>query len=65
MAVTASTGIAAVNIGGTTLHSFAGVGLGKGKVDALVEKVQDSSYASERWQSVETLIIDEGLLLAR
>lgn len=29
VAVTAPTGIAAINVGGTTIHSFAGIGLGK------------------------------------
>ncbi|KAI0793365.1 PIF1-like helicase-domain-containing protein [Abortiporus biennis] len=35
-AVTASTGIAAVNIGGCTLHSWAGIGLGKEDKEELV-----------------------------
>ncbi|KAG6824685.1 hypothetical protein H0H93_001659, partial [Arthromyces matolae] len=33
VAVTATTGVAGVNVGGTTLHSFAGIGLGKEKVE--------------------------------
>lgn len=39
IAVTASTGLAACNIGGVTLHSFAGIGLGKEPVPELVKKV--------------------------
>jgi hypothetical protein len=35
VAVTASTGIAACNVGGTTLHSFAGIGLGIEPADQL------------------------------
>ncbi|THH11770.1 hypothetical protein EW145_g431 [Phellinidium pouzarii] len=38
--VTASTGIAAVNICGTTIHSFAGIGLGKESAGNLVEKIK-------------------------
>lgn len=39
VAVTASTGLAACNIGGVTLHSFAGIGLGKEEASELVKKV--------------------------
>lgn len=39
VAVTASTGLAACNIEGVTLHSFAGIGLGKDPVPELVKKV--------------------------
>ncbi|GJE87830.1 ATP-dependent DNA helicase PIF1 [Phanerochaete sordida] len=38
-AVTASTGIAAVNIGGSTLHSWAGIGLGKESKEKLARKI--------------------------
>ncbi|THC88894.1 hypothetical protein EYZ11_011663 [Aspergillus tanneri] len=40
VAVTASTGLAACNIEGVTLHSFAGIGLGKEAVPELVKKVK-------------------------
>lgn len=39
VAVTASTGLAACNISGVTLHSFAGVGLGKEDAAGLLKKV--------------------------
>ncbi|KAH9945602.1 hypothetical protein B0H21DRAFT_428208 [Amylocystis lapponica] len=39
LGVTASTGIASVNIGGQTLHSWAGIGLGKGPAEMLAKKL--------------------------
>ena len=62
VAVTASTGIAAFNIEGTTLHSFAGIGIGKGPVDDLVNKIinrKASSHVWDRWMKTKTLIVDE------
>lgn len=59
VAVTASTGLAAVNIGGITLHSFSGIGLGKEDADSLVKKVRRNRKASQRWKTVRVLIIDE------
>lgn len=59
IAVTASTGLAACNIGGCTLHSFAGVGLGKEPVDVLVKRVKRNRTAVERWRRTKVLIIDE------
>ncbi|CAN9120449.1 unnamed protein product [Alternaria alternata] len=43
VAVTASTGLAACNIGGVTLHSFAGIGLGKEPVEDLAAKRLDET----------------------
>lgn len=56
---TASTGLAAVNIGGSTLHSFAGVGLGDGSVDTLVAKARRSKQSNQRWQDCKVLVVDE------
>lgn len=37
VAVTAPTGIAAINVGGSTLHSFAGIGLGESLIQMLTD----------------------------
>lgn len=57
--VTASTGIAATHIGGTTLHSFANIGLGLDKVEDCVKKITKFRQVGERWRSARVLIIDE------
>ncbi|AQZ18340.1 PIF1 (YML061C) [Zygosaccharomyces parabailii] len=59
VAVTASTGLAACNIGGVTLHSFTGVGLGNGDVTKLYRKVRRSRKHVKRWQTISALVIDE------
>ncbi|SPO25681.1 related to PIF1 - DNA helicase involved in mitochondrial DNA repair and telomere length control [Ustilago trichophora] len=59
VAVTASTGIAACNIGGVTIHSFAGIGLGKETTTQLVNKIRKNRKAAARWARTQVLIIDE------
>lgn len=59
VAVTASTGLAACNVGGVTLHSFAGFGLGKEAVPELVKKIKRNQKAKHRWMRTKVLIIDE------
>lgn len=60
IAVTASTGMAACNIGGMTIHSFAGIGLGTGNVEQLCSIVRRNKKALNRWLKAKVLIIDEG-----
>lgn len=51
--------MAAANIGGTTIHSFAGIGLGQGTGEQLVDFVKKNRKAVGRWLRTEVLIIDE------
>eukprot|EP00903_Cladosiphon_okamuranus_P022385 g20588.t2 len=57
--MTGTTGKAAVGIGGCTIHSFAGIGLGKEATPELVGRVQRSRNAQKRWSMCEVLVIDE------
>ena len=57
--VTGTTGIAACNIGGVTIHSFAGCGFGDDPIEAMIHKVERSPFAKKRWRQCRTLIIDE------
>ncbi|KAJ3718423.1 PIF1-like helicase-domain-containing protein [Lentinula raphanica] len=62
IAITASTGIAAVNIGGSTIHSWAGIGLGEEPVKTYVGKFRGQKKLRnvwDRWKKVDALIIDE------
>lgn len=59
LAVTASTGLAACHIGGITLHSFAGIGLGKDPVPQLLKRIRRNAKVKTRWLKTKVLIIDE------
>jgi hypothetical protein len=62
LGITASTGIAAINIGGATLHSWAGIGIGTEPAKKLTGMfIGQPKYEKvlERWRMVKTLIIDE------
>ena len=66
--VTASTGVAASQIGGMTLHSFASTGIIEDgsvpDVPNVVKKIRFNKQALERWKSTQTLIIDEASMVA-
>ncbi len=59
--VAASTGIAAVNIGGSTIHSWAGIGLANMPVDKIIENIFSAklSKVRRRIKQTKTLAIDE------
>ncbi|ESK98247.1 dna repair and recombination protein pif1 [Moniliophthora roreri MCA 2997] len=67
VAITASTGIAAINIGGTTLHSWAGIGIGNDTAKKTAIKFFTNAGrfrdVLNRWHTVEVLIIDEVSML--
>lgn len=64
IAVTSTTGVSALLIGGTTVHSYLGIGLGTGSVEYLTKKILKNSRSKQRWKSLETLIIDEISMLS-
>ncbi|KAM5178641.1 ATP-dependent DNA helicase PIF1 [Callospermophilus lateralis] len=55
---TASTGVAACHIGGTTLHAFAGIGSGKAPLAQCVALAQRPGVR-QAWLNCQRLIIDE------
>jgi len=62
--VCAPTGVAAINVNGSTLHSFFGIGLGKGSLPSLLRKVRRSNAAMKRIKDTDVLIIDECSMLS-
>ncbi len=56
---TASTGVAALNIGGSTLHSFFGIGLALEDAPTLIQKLYKNKKVQSRLKSSHCLVIDE------
>lgn len=65
MAITAPTGVAACNVGGMTIHSWAGIGLGDKKVEQLSGAIMAKARSGDgdtpytRWTKTDILVIDE------
>ncbi|KAK0395371.1 hypothetical protein QR680_001247 [Steinernema hermaphroditum] len=57
--VTAATGVAACQIGGTTLHSFVGIGTGTASLANCVRVVEDKKGLVAQWKLCTHLVIDE------
>ncbi|XP_023226143.1 ATP-dependent DNA helicase PIF1-like isoform X2 [Centruroides sculpturatus] len=55
---TASTGVAACQIGGITLHSFAGIGSGKADIQQCIQQALRKDVV-QQWRKCNHLIIDE------
>jgi len=61
--LSATTGVAALNISGMTLHRFAGIGLGTDDKDVLLKKVMNNKKTITRLKGTDILFIDEVSML--
>lgn len=63
VAVTASTGIAATHIGGTTIHSWSGLGIKDVLTQWDLDKLSASAKYVKRYNATDVLVIDEVSML--
>lgn len=59
VALTAPTGTAAIIIGGQTIHSYMGLGLGKGSVKEIMLKILKNKTVYQNLADLDILIVDE------
>lgn len=64
MGITSTTGISALLFGGSTIHSYLGVGLGTSSVESMYKKLCSRPHFRNRWKNMEVLIIDEISMLS-
>jgi ATP-dependent DNA helicase PIF1 len=64
--VTALTGCASIllNCKAKTLHSWAGIGLGNGTIEYLINKIRKNKFLKSIWKETEILVIDEVSMLS-
>jgi ATP-dependent DNA helicase PIF1 len=63
VAVTASTGIAASHLGGTTIHSWSGLGILDQLTEEDVKRIGGSERLAKRYNATDILVIDEVSML--
>jgi ATP-dependent DNA helicase PIF1 len=63
VAVTASTGIAATHIGGTTIHSWSGLGIKDFLSEYDLERLSKTDKLIKRYNAADVLVIDEVSML--
>ena len=65
--VCALTGCAAVLLEckAKTLHSWAGIGLGKGSFDQLVTKISKNRFLKGNWKNTDILVVDEVSMMSQ
>jgi len=65
--ITAMTGIAASNLlgGASTVHSFAGIGLGKGPREKVLEAVKLNKPKVRLWKMCKLLVVDEASMMSK
>jgi len=66
ISVCALTGCAAVLLQckAKTIHSWAGIGLGSGTIEANIKKVTDKEFKKKNWKETQILVIDEVSMLS-
>jgi len=57
--ITSTTGTSALLLGGTTLHSYLNIGLGKDNLTNLYKRISYNKNILKRWRDLNCLIIDE------
>src|SRR5882724_1607636 len=63
-AITASTGIAATHIGGSTIHSWSGIGIKTELTEYDLDKIGQNEKLVRRLRNTKVLIIDEISMLS-
>jgi ATP-dependent DNA helicase PIF1 len=64
IAITSTTGVSANIIGGRTLHSYLGIGLGTSSYKKLLSMIKERPMILARWRHLDILLIDEISLLS-
>ena len=62
--ITSTTGTSSILIGGSTIHSYLGIGLGTSDVETIYMNIKNRSIILNRWIDLDVLIIDEISMLS-